>query len=103
MIGMRIFEANALHLITQFDLKSLDADDCRYYADSLHGCQVELNYLHRLWLRFPDVELKADLRESLMMLRRLEIHFANRRKAIDEYWNNYSYAKQYAQDMGMRP
>lgn len=103
MIGMRIFEANVLHWVTQFDLKSLDADNCRQYADSLHGWQVDLNCLRKAWLRFPDVDLKADLRESLMTLRRLEIHFARRNEAIDERWNNNNYAKHYAQSMGMRP
>lgn len=102
MIGIRIFEANVLHWVTKFDLKSLDAENCRHYADSLYLWQSDLNYLRKLWLRFPDVELKADLREGLTVLRRLEIYFS-KRGAVIEHWNNHNYAKQYAQGMGMRP
>ncbi len=100
MIGIRIFEANVLHWVMQYDLKSLDADNCRYCADSLHLWQVDLDALRKCWLRFPDVELKEDLRESLVRLRRLERYFSRRAAALRERWNNNNYARDYARSMG---
>jgi len=101
MIGIMIFEANVLHWAAKLNLKSLDADNCRHYADELHGWQADLYVLRVKWLRFPDMELKEDLRGSEMVLRRLEIHFSKRVKVINEYGNNFNYAQGYAQSMGM--
>ena len=100
MIGIMIFEASVLHWVTQYDKKSLDEDYCRTRADHLHLWQVDLNALRNCWLRFPDVDLKADLRESLTILRRLEIHFSKRAAALQERWNNNNYARDYARSMG---